>query len=324
MVNNGKIACLKRIKMKLHTGVVHKTALKAFENLEQKFREVHGDTYDYSDVLYKNNNTKIDIKCYIHGTFKQTPSNHVNMKQGCPGCGDLKRVEKHTKTNECFINEAKTIHGDKYEYTYTNYIKCNIKVDIICKEHGLFKQNPFDHLHGNGCKLCANEEVSKLNRKTLSEFICDAEEIHGKLYDYSEVVYKPGEKIDIICKKHGMFKQAAASHLEGRGCPECAKNKNNYQKYKGCKTILYYVKINNLYKVGLTKSSIQSRFKNEIQNGIKIVTIKVEIFQDGWEAFKKEQRILKETKHLMVTKDESPISVGWTEVRKVDILEFLQ
>lgn len=49
-------------------------------------REIHGDKYDYSNVFYKNSVTKVCIVCPIHGEFWQKPSNHVNMRQGCPKC----------------------------------------------------------------------------------------------------------------------------------------------------------------------------------------------------------------------------------------------
>lgn len=52
-----------------------------------KARNVHGDLYDYSKVLYKNVHEKVQIVCNQHGTFWQTPGNHINNFQGCPKCG---------------------------------------------------------------------------------------------------------------------------------------------------------------------------------------------------------------------------------------------
>lgn len=50
------------------------------------FKAVHGVKYDYSSVVYKGSHTKIDIKCNIHGVFKQTPATH-KKGSGCPKCG---------------------------------------------------------------------------------------------------------------------------------------------------------------------------------------------------------------------------------------------
>ena len=60
------------------------------------------------------------------------------------------------KTIEAFILEAKTIHGDKYDYSKVLYESSAKKVCIICPEHGEFWQIPSAHLRGRGCPLCAN------------------------------------------------------------------------------------------------------------------------------------------------------------------------
>ena len=56
-----------------------------------RFIDIHGDTYDYSLVNYKNNQTKISIICKTHGEFKQTPNNHQSKKHGCPICGAIRQ-----------------------------------------------------------------------------------------------------------------------------------------------------------------------------------------------------------------------------------------
>ena len=42
------------------------------------------------------------------------------------------------KTTEQFIEEAKQIHGDKYDYSKAIYNGCDEKICIICPEHGEF------------------------------------------------------------------------------------------------------------------------------------------------------------------------------------------
>ncbi|AUR92586.1 hypothetical protein NVP1174O_26 [Vibrio phage 1.174.O._10N.261.55.A8] len=65
------------------------------------------------------------------------------------------------------------------------------------------------------------------NKKTIEQFICDAQNVHGiGTYDYSSVVYKSGkDHVEITCHTHGNFNQTASNHLQGRGCPSCSKNK---------------------------------------------------------------------------------------------------
>lgn len=62
-----------------------------------------------------------------------------------------------------------------------------------------------------------------MKRKTLKEFIKDANCIHNNKYDYSKSIYINNKtKLKIICKKHGSFHQIPVDHLKGKGCKECA------------------------------------------------------------------------------------------------------
>jgi len=56
------------------------------------------------------------------------------------------------KTTETFITDATYKHAGKYSYLNTIYQASNIKVTIICSNHGEFLQTPNDHLKGSGCK----------------------------------------------------------------------------------------------------------------------------------------------------------------------------
>ena len=129
----------------------------------EKVKKIHGDTYDYSLVDYKNNNTKIKIICSIHGVFEQQPKNHFQRK-GCSKCaGNFK------STTEEFIERSKEIHGDAYDYSDVVYINAITKVKIICQEHGVFEQIPNDHLCGSGCPNCRSSKGESQIRKILKK-----------------------------------------------------------------------------------------------------------------------------------------------------------
>lgn len=70
----------------------------------------------------------------------------------------------------------------------------------------------------------------------LEQFIKKAEEKHNGKYDYSQVVYVNSRtKVTIVCPDHGVFEQLPSSHLQGNGCPKCARiwsdeHKKNLQK----------------------------------------------------------------------------------------------
>lgn len=64
-------------------------------------------------------------------------------------------------TTTDFISKAKSIHGDKYDYSLIDYKLTAIPVNIICKKHGVFEQIPNSHLSGNGCRKCKYENHYK-------------------------------------------------------------------------------------------------------------------------------------------------------------------
>ena len=116
-----------------------------------------------------------------------------------------------------FIEEAKKMHGDKYDYSKVEYVNTRRKVCIICPNHGEFWQTASEHLRGQGCPKCAGNK-----RLTTEGFIHKAKEVHGGKYDYSKVEYVNNHtKVCIICPEHGEFWQEPSSHLNGNGCPNC-------------------------------------------------------------------------------------------------------
>ena len=200
------------------------------EKFIEKARKVHGDKYDYSKVIYNNCKERVCIICPQHGEFWQTPDNHINAKQGCPKCGREKAIANETLTSEKFIEKARKIHGDNYDYSKVKYVDNKTKVCIICPQHGEFWQTPANHTNirlKQGCPKCKFEKLSEIQRMTKEEFISKAVKVHGNKYDYSQVIMNGlHNKVKIYCKKCGKyFYQEANSHLYARGCPNCL-NKN--------------------------------------------------------------------------------------------------
>lgn len=140
---------------------------------------------------------------------------------------------KKLTTNE-FIKKAKNLYGNKFNYSKTIYGKDNKEnVIIICPIHGEFLQAPAYHLTNRGCYKCGIENSKKLQRNNLKDFIRNSIKIHDNLYDYSKVIYiNAHTKVDIICKKHGIFSQKPNNHLNGRGCPICKFSKGELKVIK--------------------------------------------------------------------------------------------
>ena len=80
---------------------------------------------------------------------------------------------------EQFIEKAKIIHGDKYDYSKVDYVNPKTKVCIICSEHGEFWQKPYNHLNGQGCSKCRYETLSNKYKKSTEQFIEEAKKVHG-------------------------------------------------------------------------------------------------------------------------------------------------
>ena len=187
------------------------------EKFIEKAKKIHGDKYDYSLVDYKNSQTKVKIICKKCGKiFEQRPGNHINKRYGCSFC--YRNIKKTTKQ---FIQEARGVHSNKYDYSLVNYKNANIKIKIKCNICGkVFRQTPHNHLMGQGCPKCANKNI------TVKDFIQKARKVHGDKYDYSLVNYKNSQtKIKIICPVHGLFEQIPNDHLQNSGCPFCKESK---------------------------------------------------------------------------------------------------
>lgn len=119
---------------------------------------------------------------------------------------------------EDFIEKAKEVHNNKYEYTKSVYVNNRTHIIITCKEHGDFLQTPYKHSNmGQRCPKCVPN-----NKLTQEDFLERAKNIHGFKYEYSKVVYKSShEKVLIGCPEHGYFLQSASVHMLGSGCPKC-------------------------------------------------------------------------------------------------------
>lgn len=205
------------------------------ETFIQRAQKIHGYHYKYDKVNYTNLRDKIIIVCPLHGEFIQSPKHHI-AGSGCPKCGALKISKHHTKTTTDFVERAKKIHGNIYDYSKTEYTGIFDKVIIICKIHGEFMKRPADHLrcnskgchHLSGCQQCYRERQSETVRvrmlKTKAKFVEQALLIHKNKYDYSKVEYRDSRvKVEIICRIHGSFWQTPGVHLIGCGCKKCTR-----------------------------------------------------------------------------------------------------
>lgn len=132
------------------------------EELLRLANEVHHGKYDYTKAVFTNKRNKITIICPKHGEFEQSLGNHL-LGQGCPKCKTEMQADLFSKSAEDFIKQARSVHGNFYDYSLVEYKNNKTDVIVICPKHGKFKVAPQDHIAGgNGCPICAE---SKLERK---------------------------------------------------------------------------------------------------------------------------------------------------------------
>lgn len=312
--------------MTLHLDVRNRQAIECFNTLEDRFREIHNDKYDYSKSIYKGSKVKIEVRCKTHGTiFWIKPNHHLEGKTGCTKCISERTLEARTTE---FLVKATKVHPH-YDYSKVIYKTSIEKVIIICPEHGEFKIRP-DHLvRGQRCTKCVNKDLGVLNIIPFSIFEHRAKEVHGDRYDYIEESYKgTSKKVDILCKLHGIFTQPASDHLWGHGCPHCA-NRLKHKKYHKDRTLLYYIKFiledTHYFKIGITKQSISRRYNNLSKyphiKGYEIIASKE--FTNGYSAYTLEQEIVSSFKQYL-TKDSILIGNGNSEVFDKDIYPDIQ
>lgn len=124
-------------------------------------------------------------------------------------------------TKEEFVEKAKRIHGNKYDYEAIEYIDIKTEVLIYCKTcQEYFKQKPRSHLAGNGCANCNGRKY------TTKKFISLLEKVFENKYIYFGDNFKSNTKIKVLCKIHNIFFFKRIDHLlEGSGCPICLKEK---------------------------------------------------------------------------------------------------
>ena len=163
-----------------------KNNTRSIEDFIELSNKIHSNKYNYTNFIYKKDKEKSEIICPLHGSFFQTPSGHL-VGKGCRKCGFKSMASKQRKSNEEFLKEAISIHGDKYSYNDFSYNNGRDKIIIHCNICNTdFKQIINDHIKNkSNCSHCWS-----IKRKTVNN-----------LFKYSE-----WEKLGHSSKNFDSFK----------------------------------------------------------------------------------------------------------------------
>ena len=94
-------------------------------------------------------------------------------------------------TTEEFIQKAKAVHGDKYDYSKVEYVNYRTRLLIICPKHGEFWQRPDIHLQGKGCTKCGRERIGIASSKSKEQFLQEAPDAVYREYGVAQEVALP-------------------------------------------------------------------------------------------------------------------------------------
>lgn len=229
------------------------------------------------------------------------------------------------KTFQTLEQELITVHGGEYTYNNSVFINARTPMSITCPKHGEFMQRSRDHKRGKGCRKCF-EERNAINRtkdiKTLTSELLKITKFTYPTLSDSQIV-KSHDRLLVKCVVCGQeYTHKVCNILTGHaGCNTCRYSSSTWteKRYEGKETILYFVRINSLYKIGLTRKSVAARFYKELQSGYDIEVIFTMTYSNGAEAFREEQRILKEYSEYRYKEEKMLISGGDSELFTISI-----
>ena len=241
-------------------------------------KKIHGDKYDYSKVNYVNNRTKVCIICPEHGEFWQTPDSHLQGK-GCYKCSLANRASKRKLSNDEFIEKARLVHGDKYDYSKVDYVNNYTKICIICPKHGEFWQTPSNHLKYNGCPVCNESkletEIRVFLEKNNINFIQCANKTNFEWLNNQHLdFYLPDYNIAIECQGEQHFRKIGLFGGEKKLKEDINRDIKKYNKCKNNNIKIYYILPNKKVKTEINEiynrqNTINIQEKNNILNIIK-------------------------------------------------------
>ena len=206
---------------------------KAQEAFIKKAKDIWGDAYDYSKVIYEAGHKKVIIYCNACKVDRLiSPTNHTHKAgpRGCNVCGRKRQIEKAMKPFTEFLIDARRVHGDRFQYVEGSYNGAKPPMIIICPkpDHGEFPQSPDAHINrGQGCPNCNKIDEEKLRLEA------DAKDLKyigvGKNKDY--------KKYQFIACKHFQEIQSTNVRNSEVNCDTC--KIDSYKKAAKKKNLTY-------------------------------------------------------------------------------------
>ena len=153
------------------------------EEFIKKARKIHGNKYDYSNVHYINDKTKVEIVCPIHGSFLQTPDCHLSGR-GCNQCKSEKARKALFGVGYYDIREPMSkginrkiyhiwramlarCYSDRVQRKQPTYIGCS-----VCNEWFLFSNFKEYYINNAEEGWCLDKDILYKGNKVYSPQTC--------------------------------------------------------------------------------------------------------------------------------------------------------
>lgn len=184
----------------------------------QKDKKIHGEGWDYSQIVWVDRKTKIKIGCPVHGFYYQSPTSRIYGKHGCKQCAvDINSKRRSSNLSE-FMSKANFVHEDRYDYSKSIYINSKTPITIICPDHGEFYQKPNTHLH-HGCPKCGwdkkNSDIAASSRYVLYH-LRFKRKTDGFIFHKIGIRAKSNKYRFSNTKKYGRYEISTLVEIEGQ------------------------------------------------------------------------------------------------------------
>ena len=181
--------------------------------------KIHSHKYDYSNVKYINNSTKVEIKCPIHGSFYQTPVAHIHQKHGCPRCR-----QDGMKLPICGVGINDYCGSIKNNGKFIPSYTCWRNMIVRCYNYSELKRHP-SYI---GCTVCAEWLKFSEFKKWFDNNYREGYEIDKDILSNCSKEYSPSTCVFVPKYINSLFRIRTDS-ANGMGVFYCKKTK----KYMG-------------------------------------------------------------------------------------------
>jgi hypothetical protein len=259
---------------------------------------------------FVNAKNKMVFECAKHGRFETTWDKFVHIRR-CSKCYLDAKSTPRKVDNEFFDNFILT---NSFDFTrLSDCIGADKKVLVRCNKDGYEWYTMYNILvislknGASGCPKCSG--TNKKTNHDIDEYLVQDGRGYKRASEYEQMF----KHIEVTCPIHGSWAVQPVNLMRGRGCPKCATNGFK----KGQPAFLYYAKLGDVYKIGITKNKVAYRIKRQHQNARILATA---YFRSGQDALNVEQLILDKYKLDLVDGRSYGVVEGWTETFAHDIL----